>query len=373
VIGYPESRLGACAALAVWLALTAACSPEAPPPSADILAEVLAEAGERDVASLSPQSLSSLPATFVGVLPCADCPGVRYHLNLYRDLTYFLRLVHLGGDYHPIDDVGRWTLEPDRRTLSLRGNREAVRFFVIKDDRTLTKLDMNGEPIESDVPHDLAKTEAFEPFEPILAVQGLYSRTADAATFTECLSGQEWPVAADGASESLERAYDAVRRTPGERVLASVEGRVAMPASAGSRRAALVIDRVVNVWAGRTCGMRVTAATFDRLPWRLTRLGGSTLDAAQLASVPFLEFRPDEGQFAGSDGCNRLIGHYRQDGSRLTFSVGAVTRTACPGADRVSTAFSDALAATRSWRLNGQILEFEDAGGLVVARFEPRR
>ena len=29
--------------------------------------------------------LGTLPASFIGELPCADCPGIRYHVNLFAD------------------------------------------------------------------------------------------------------------------------------------------------------------------------------------------------------------------------------------------------------------------------------------------------
>ena len=30
----------------------------------------------------------TLPASFSGVLPCADCPGIRYHLDVWPDQGY---------------------------------------------------------------------------------------------------------------------------------------------------------------------------------------------------------------------------------------------------------------------------------------------
>src|SRR5262245_27146713 len=35
--------------------------------------------------------LGTLPASFIGELPCADCPGIRYHVNLFPDRVFFLR------------------------------------------------------------------------------------------------------------------------------------------------------------------------------------------------------------------------------------------------------------------------------------------
>ena len=33
--------------------------------------------------------LGTLPASFIGELPCADCPGIRYHVNLFADRVFF--------------------------------------------------------------------------------------------------------------------------------------------------------------------------------------------------------------------------------------------------------------------------------------------
>ncbi|MGH7216346.1 MAG: YbaY family lipoprotein, partial [Nitrospiraceae bacterium] len=37
--------------------------------------------------------LGQLPASFSGDLPCADCPGMRFRLNLFADQSFFLSTV----------------------------------------------------------------------------------------------------------------------------------------------------------------------------------------------------------------------------------------------------------------------------------------
>ena len=44
--------------------------------------EPLQQAGQQDAAG---GKISGLPATFVGIIPCADCPGIRYQVNLLPD------------------------------------------------------------------------------------------------------------------------------------------------------------------------------------------------------------------------------------------------------------------------------------------------
>jgi uncharacterized lipoprotein NlpE involved in copper resistance len=53
----------------------------------------------------------SFPATYTGVLPCADCEGIRYTLNMFEDEVFFLRMTYLGkGNGDSFDDIGTWDL-----------------------------------------------------------------------------------------------------------------------------------------------------------------------------------------------------------------------------------------------------------------------
>src|SRR4030095_3774732 len=86
--------------------------------------------------------LGTLPASFIGELPCADCPGIRYQVNLFSDRVFFLRTTHIGrGDSANFDDIGSWVISSDRAILILKGGRDAPEIFAIKDRDTLRKLD----------------------------------------------------------------------------------------------------------------------------------------------------------------------------------------------------------------------------------------
>jgi copper homeostasis protein (lipoprotein) len=53
------------------------------------------------------EPLGALPASFIGELPCADCPGIRYQVNLFPDRAFFSRMTYLGrGDDANFDDIG---------------------------------------------------------------------------------------------------------------------------------------------------------------------------------------------------------------------------------------------------------------------------
>ena len=79
---------------------------------------------------------------------------------------------------------------------------------------------------------------------------------ADAATFTECQSGQRWPVAMEGSYKAVEAAYTQTKRQPAEELLVTLEGQVAVRPNADGGRPTptLVIESYSGIWPGETCG-----------------------------------------------------------------------------------------------------------------------
>ena len=149
--------------------------------------------------------LATLPASFIGELPCADCSGIRYHINLFSDRLFFLRTTHLArGDDAAHDDIGSWVVSSDRTMLLLKGGREAPAMFRIRDENTLRMLNVEERDIESPLNYDLQRSKNFEPLEPRLTMRGMYRYFADAGLFTECLTGRRLPVAQEKDNATLE-------------------------------------------------------------------------------------------------------------------------------------------------------------------------
>jgi len=208
-------------------------------------------------------ALRQLPASFAGDLPCADCEGIRYRLNLFPDGAFYLGMTYLGkGDGAAFDDIGTWTLSSNQQVLVLKGGREASTLFRIVDAKTLRKLDLEGRDIESVLNYALTRAAAFERIEPRLTMRGMFRYMADAGLFTECVTGQRWPVAQEADNAALEREYLKVRRDPGGPVLVSVEGRVAMRPTmeGGGLQPTLVPERFVGAFPDETCGPRPAPA-----------------------------------------------------------------------------------------------------------------
>jgi copper homeostasis protein (lipoprotein) len=201
------------------------------------VALLLRRAGSSGPATGGAGPLGSLPATFAGDLPCADCQGIRHQLELFPDQAFFLRMTYLGkGDDASFDDIGGWAVRSDRRTVVLHGGREAPLKFAIKDANTVRKLDLEGREIASSLNYDLKRTEGLQPLEPRLLMRGMYKYFADAGRFTECLTRKNWPVAMAGQRRSGIRLFEGA--APAGRGIAREPGGARGDASQDGRRRA---------------------------------------------------------------------------------------------------------------------------------------
>jgi heat shock protein HslJ len=104
--------------------------------------------------------------------------------------------------------------------------------------------------------------------------------------------------------------------------------------------------------------------------WTLIELLGQRMPAVDVAPPPRLEF--DRQDFTAWDGCNRMLGSFHQDGTRLEFDVSIVTREDCPGDVAEGGSFRAALERVRSWNVVGDALALFDADGILLARFDRR-
>jgi copper homeostasis protein (lipoprotein) len=319
-------------------------------------------------------ALGGLPASFTGDLPCADCPGIRYQLDLFPDRTFYLRRTYLDrGPHHVFDLIGSFLIAPDGRILLLYGG-GAPQQFRIESAERLRRLDLEGRQIASELNYDLTRAASFSPIEPHLAMRGMYRYLADAGLFAECLTGRRLSVAQEADNAALERAYGKARRQPGEELLVTLEGRIAeRPKIDGEGKVPmLVVERLTGAWPGETCGARFDTAPLENSYWKLTRLRDQGVLVAEGQREPYLILRPQDHRLSGSGGCNRMTGGYRVEGEHLTFGPVAATMMACPDGMATERAFFETLGEVRSFRIEGEHLELLDAAGASLARLERR-
>lgn len=113
---------------------------------------------------------TTLPASFSGVLPCADCPGLQYHIEFHDDGSYRMRMTYLergaNGAGKDVDDVGAWQLVLDGQRVTLRSDHNTTTTFAIRNPDTLRLLDKSGAEIESKLNYDLRRAAVYTPIEP---------------------------------------------------------------------------------------------------------------------------------------------------------------------------------------------------------------
>lgn len=299
----------------------------------------------------------SLPASFTGILPCADCEGIRHHLDLWPDQVYHMRRDWFGRPEGSLrrDEVGRWYADPARGAIVLFGASEMPLFWEVRGPGRLRQMDMTGNPITSDLPYELNSNGTLSPTElEGMFLLGRMTYLADAASFEECLTGRRYPIATEGDYPALERAYLDARAGPGAPLLVHVEGGLAeRPSMEGADRTHLVVERFIKAAPGDRCEGRAPDASLTNTYWRIEALSGAPLVAVENRREPHLVLLDlPEMRFRATIGCNQLIGGYERDGDSLTFGTAAMTRMACPPPlDALERQLSEVLEATKRIRL----------------------
>jgi heat shock protein HslJ/uncharacterized lipoprotein YbaY len=200
--------------------------------------------------------------------------------------------------------------------------------------------------------------------------RGEFLYMADAANFTDCASGQRWPVAKEGDYLATERAYVEQRSAPGAPLVVTFDGRLGMrPPMEGPDREHIVIDRFAAFEAGSSCGSASTALRDTE--WRLVELDGQSVAAAEPQQrVMGLTLASEGSQVSGYSGCNNLAGGYESSGDALRFTGMIGTMMACdPAVMERERTFHQMLGQTTAYRIEGRRLTLL-AGQQPVAQFE---
>jgi putative lipoprotein len=115
-----------------------------------------------------------------------------------------------------------------------------------------------------------------------------------------------------------------------------------------------------------------SAEPLENTYWKLTNLGNTAVPAASEQKQPPFVLDSQTRRVSGSGGCNRLTGSYELNEDHLKFSQMASTMMACLEGMDTEKAFLQALEQVTTWKIAGQQLDFFDAAGNLIARFEAR-
>lgn len=141
--------------------------------TAALFAVFLAASAASGATPATRSPIGPLPATFVGVLPCANCRGIRHQLDLLPNARFAESIERQhGGDSREIDLVhGIWWVSEDGSRLTLDAGNDAdgedVRsVWRVKDARTLRMLDPPGDSIAPEHGDELTRADSLPPVWP---------------------------------------------------------------------------------------------------------------------------------------------------------------------------------------------------------------
>jgi len=130
---------------AVWsLGLAAGCASPGASSSGTAVEPVPKSSEEAHRPTAEPAAGVTVPGTYTTGPRCPATSDAELALSLYPDSMFVLRQVHRDPrceEQISILYLGRWTLSPDLRTLTLVGEVAPPRQFAVVDSRTLRVVD----------------------------------------------------------------------------------------------------------------------------------------------------------------------------------------------------------------------------------------
>ena len=195
------------------------------------------------------EELKPMQQSWRGVLPCADCEGIETSLFLQKDGTWVMNQSYQGAkEPSSFATYGTWARTAEKLVLTdTTGDKT---YFRAKGEG-MEMLDREGNPIESQFNYTLAPVKATLPATP-MAMRGMYFYMADAAIFTDCVTGKKVSVANNA---QLERDYAVARGNDSKPVLLTVEGHFTLEPNpdSGELVKTLVADKDAKFAAGKDC------------------------------------------------------------------------------------------------------------------------
>jgi len=328
--------------------------------------------------------ISVLPATWKGTLPCPDCAGTKYHLNLLPDHSFKLKRTFLAsgnGTSREIVDSGTWQLSPDATELTLRFSGNLTEKFRAVSDKCLQQIPGNmGMAIKPDTTRQICRAERLEPVSASREMRGLYSYMADLGMFMDCDTGRRYPVAMEKDNARLEQAYLKAKHGVAEPLIVRFQGYITTrPAMEGSRmNKVVVVEHFIEITSARSCREPESQASaitetqtgslekLENTRWELIEIAGEPVSALPGSPPPGFRLNPQGKSLRGFGGCNRIMGSYTLEGDRLSFGPIATTRRFCEESQGLEDRFVQAIEQVRTFKLNGDILELYGEYGLLA-------
>jgi NlpE-like protein len=189
-----------------------------------------------------------LPGVYAGSFPCSNCQAISATLWIREDGRFVLRQSYVGAVDAPDDKVysfGLWSWDERAAEVVLQGRGPARRLAPLDTDRFELRT-------ASAVQHVLARDPNAPPFVDSVVIEGESAIARDSATFTQCVTGLQWPIAAGRGLKDLRRQHR-VQNAAHNVTLTTIEAHIETVAEGDVAHEVLVIDKVVGVKPGAGC------------------------------------------------------------------------------------------------------------------------
>lgn len=187
---------------------------------------------------------TDLPGVYAASFPCSNCKEIAATLWLRADERFFLRQSYV-GDGGTADDAsyafGLWSWDEHAAELVLRGHGPDRRLKRLDSDR----LEWLG---NAAVKTAFNRDPSAPAFSDKLVFDGESAVSDHGATFTQCITGLELPIADAGALKELRRQHRVLN--PMHKVAFTTVDAHIVDAGSGEQ---LVIDKVIRLKPGAGC------------------------------------------------------------------------------------------------------------------------
>lgn len=185
-----------------------------------------------------------LPGVYAASFPCSNCKEIAATLWLRPDQRFFLRQSYV-GDAGAADDAsyafGHWTWDEHTAEIVLQGRGPDRRLKHLDSDR----LEWLGNAASKTTLHRDASAPAFADH---IVFDGESAVSDHGATFKQCVTGLELPIADAGALKELRRQHHVLN--PAHKIALTTVDAHFVDWGAGEQ---LVIDKVIKLKPGAGC------------------------------------------------------------------------------------------------------------------------
>lgn len=92
-------------------------------------------------------STKNFSGTFTGVIPCADCPGIKLTVSFNPDSSFSEIMIYQERN-SSFKDTGQWSRDDKMLKVDYKNEHSSPRYFLIRSDSEIVWLDANKKEIE---------------------------------------------------------------------------------------------------------------------------------------------------------------------------------------------------------------------------------